>query len=150
ENYSVFGSVAKPKVALAWRPASWMMVRSAWSQGFRAPNLPQLHERGVERANTRSDWARCDIEVQAGRVADFDSCSVGVSSVSQRSGSTELKPEESENFTVGIVAEPRVLPSGWGDLTLTVDYWHVRQENLIGIFGDANALTLDYLLRTRG
>ncbi|MBA4804902.1 MAG: TonB-dependent receptor [Brevundimonas sp.] len=150
ENYSVFGSVAKPKVALAWRPASWMMLRSAWSQGFRAPNLPQLYEEGVERANTRSDWARCDIEVRAGRVPDFDSCSVGVSSVSQRSGSTELKPEESENFTAGLVVEPRFLPQGWGELTFTVDYWNVRQENLIGIFGDANALTLDYLLRARG
>ncbi|MBF0665750.1 MAG: TonB-dependent receptor [Brevundimonas sp.] len=150
ENYSVFGSVAKPKVALAWRPASWLMVRSAWSQGFRAPNLPQLHEQGVERANTRSDWIRCEIEVRAGREPDFDSCSVSVSSVSQRSGSTALKPEESENFTVGLVAEPRFLPEAWGDLTLTLDYWSVQQENLIGIFGDANALTLDYLLRTQG
>ncbi|MDY6922869.1 MAG: TonB-dependent receptor [Pseudomonadota bacterium] len=150
ENYSVFGSVAKPKVALAWRPASWLMVRSAWSQGFRAPNLPQLYEQGVERSNTRSDWIRCEIEVRAGREPDFDSCSVSVSSVSERSGSTDLTPEESENFTVGMVAEPRFLPYGWGDLTLTVDYWNVQQENLIGIFGDANALTLDYLLRTEG
>jgi outer membrane receptor protein involved in Fe transport len=150
ENYSVFGSVAKPKVALAWRPASWMMIRSAWSQGFRAPNLPQLYENGVERANTRSDWIRCEIEVRAGREPDFDSCTVSVSSVSQRSGSTDLKPEESENFTIGLVTEPRFLPEAWGDLTLTVDYWNIQQENLIGIFGDANALTLDYLLRTRG
>jgi hypothetical protein len=48
------------------------------------------------------------------------------------------------------VAEPRFLPEGWGDLTLTMDYWNVQQENLIGIFGDSNALTLDYLLRTQG
>lgn len=150
ENYSVFGSVAKPKVALAWRPASWMMVRTAWSQGFRAPNLPQLYEQGVERSNSRTDWIRCEIEVAAGRIANFDSCNAGVSSVSQRSGSTELKPEESENYTVGMVIEPRFLPSGWGDLTLTVDYWNIQQDNLIGIFGDANALTLDYLLRTQG
>ena len=150
ENYSVFGSVAKPKIALAWRPASWMMVRSAWSQGFRAPNLPQLFEQGVERSNTRTDWVRCEIEVQAGRVANFNACSAPVSSVSQRSGSTDLTPEESENFTVGLVVEPRFLPASWGDLTFTADYWNIQQENLIGIFGDANALTLDYLLRTQG
>ena len=150
ENYSVFGSVAKPKVALAWRPASWMMIRSAWSQGFRAPNLPQLYELGVERANTRTDWIRCEIEVRAGREPDFDSCTASVSSVSRRSGSTDLKPEESENFTAGVVVEPRFLPQGWGELTLTVDYWNVQQTNLIGIFGDSNALTLDYLLRTQG
>ena len=150
ENYSIFGSVAKPKIALAWRPASWMMVRSAWSQGFRAPNLPQLYEQGVERSNSRTDWIRCEIEVQAGRIASFDACSAGVSSVSQRSGSTELKPEESENFTVGLVIEPRFLPSRWGELTFTADYWNIQQENLIGIFGDANALTLDYMLRTQG
>lgn len=150
ENYSIFGSVTKPKVALAWRPASWMMVRSAWSQGFRAPNLPQLYEQGVERSNTRTDWIRCEIDVQARRIANFNACSANVSSVSQRSGSQELKPEESDNFTVGMVMEPRFLPSEWGDLTLTLDYWNIQQESLIGIFGDANALTLDYLLRTRG
>lgn len=150
ENYSIFGAVTKPKVALAWRPSSWMMVRSAWSQGFRAPNLPQLFEQGVERANTRSDWIRCEIEVRAGRQPDFDSCSVGVSSVSQRSGSKDLTPEESENFTAGIVLEPQFLPSDWGTLTFTLDYWNIKQKNLIGIFGDANALTLDYLMRTEG
>ena len=150
ENYSIFGSVAKPKVALAWRPASWMMVRTAWSEGFRAPNLPQLYEQGVERSNTRTDWIRCEIEALAGRIANFNACSASVSSLSQRSGSQELKPEESENFTVGMVVEPRFLPTEWGKLTLTVDYWNIQQESLIGIFGDANALTLDYLLRTRG
>jgi outer membrane receptor protein involved in Fe transport len=150
ENYSIFGSVAKPKVALAWRPASWMMVRTAWSEGFRAPNLPQLYEEGVERSNTRTDWIRCEVELRAGRIANFNACSASVSSLSQRSGSQELKPEESENFTVGMVVEPRFLPAEWGDLTLTLDYWNIQQESLIGIFGDANALTLDYLLRTQG
>ena len=49
-----------------------------------------------------------------------------------------------------MVVEPRFLPAEWGNLTLTVDYWNIQQESLIGIFGDANALTLDYLLRTQG
>lgn len=35
-------------------------------------------------------------------------------------------------------------------MTLTADYWQIKQKDLIGIFGDANALTLDYLLRLQG
>jgi hypothetical protein len=39
---------------------------------------------------------------------------------------------------------------GAGRLTLTADYWEIRQKDVIGIFGDSNALILDYLLRLQG
>nr|HMN55119.1 TonB-dependent receptor [Sphingopyxis sp.] len=37
-----------------------------------------------------------------------------------------------------------------GRLTLTTDYWEIRQKQVIGLFGDSNALILDYLLRLQG
>ena len=152
ENYTSFGDVMKPKVGLAWRPFEWLMFRSAWSEGFRAPNLPQQFERGILRSNTRSDWIRCEARQQAGTLPAFSGCG-GVESVSvqsNRSGSILLEPETSENFTAGLVFQTTFLPSSWGEFTLTADYWSVEQDQIIGLLGDANAITLDYLLRMRG
>ena len=149
ESYTTFGDVAKPRIAASWRPVRWLQVRGAWSQGFRAPGLPQLFESGIQRSNTRTDWIRCEADLRAGRIANFDACTRTQSVVSNRSGSQDLVPETSDNFTIGVTLEPP-LPDRLGNLTLTADYWEIDQRNLIGIFGDSNALTLDYLLRVGG
>jgi iron complex outermembrane receptor protein len=150
ENYSLFGSVAKPKVALSYRPVDFLQFRAAWSQGFRAPNLPQQYERGIMRSNGRTDWIRCEVQKRNGDIGNFDDCAASVSVISNRSGNQDLTPEESENFTVGMTFETTFIPREWGRFTATVDYWKVEQTDIIGIFGDANALTLDYLLRVQG
>lgn len=149
EHYSTFGDVAKPRIAMSYRPVNWLQFRGAWSQGFRAPGLPQLFENGIQRSNTRTDWIRCEADLRAGRIANFDACGRSQGVVSNRSGSQDLVPETSDNFTVGATLQPP-LPSRLGRLTLTADYWEIRQRNVIGIFGDANALALDYLLRLQG
>lgn len=157
EDYSVFGSVTKPKVALGWQPVSSLQLRASWSEGFRAPNLPQLYERGILRNNGRTDWIRCEAARLQGFIENFTNCAAqdgvlgaSVSVQSNRSGSESLVPEESENFTAGLVFQPAFLPPHLGRLTLTADYWRVEQTDIIGIFGDANHLTLDYLLRVQG
>jgi len=149
ENYSFFGEVTKPKLALSWEPVEWLQFRAAFSQGFRAPNLPQLFERGIQRSNTRSDWIRCEADQRAGRIANFGQCTRSLGVVSNRSGSTELEPEESENLTAGLTLQPE-LPQELGGLTITADYWEIDQKRVIGLFGDSNALTLDYFLRLAG
>jgi iron complex outermembrane recepter protein len=145
EDYSDVGDVVKPKVAFAWQLFDWVGVRAAWSQGFRAPNLPQVFERGVERANPRMDYIRCEAELRAGRIPRFAACAT--TSVSNtRSGSRDLEPEDDENYSAGLVFTPGFAPG----LTLSADYWRVKQEGVIGIFGDGNHLALDYALRVRG
>jgi len=150
ENYSAFGDIARPKIAAAWSPTEWLMLRSAWSQGFRAPNLPQQHEQGILRSNTRTDWVRCEAQQQNGVITDFDACNQSQSVQSNRSGSEQLEPETSENFTAGFVVEPTFIPRRFGELTITADYWKVEQDGVIGLLGDSNAVTLDYLLRMLG
>lgn len=149
EDYTAFGDITRPKIALAWRPVEWLMFRSAYSEGFRAPNLPQQYERGILRSNTRTDWIRCEANQQNGVITDFSGCSSSVSVQSNRSGSELLRPETSENFTAGVVFEPEFNPR-WGRFTLTADYWSIQQEDIIGLLGDANAIALDYLLRMQG
>lgn len=155
ETFDTFGDVTKPKVALSWRPFDFLMFRSAWSEGFRAPNLQQQFESGLQRSNNRFDLIRCEAAVRQGRIASFTtSCptvpGVQQSVTSSRQGSADLEPEESTNLTYGAVFEATFLPEEWGNLTFTADWWRVEQENVIGIFGDENQILLDYVLRLKG
>ena len=60
ENFDTFGDVTKPKIALSWRPFDFLLFRSAWSEGFRAPNLQQQNETGLQRINNRTDLIFCE------------------------------------------------------------------------------------------
>ncbi len=160
ENFDTFGSVTKPKVALSWRPFDWMLVRSAWSEGFRAPNLQQQYEAGLQRSNIRTDFIRCEAAVRQARnnntpvPAFTTNCpSVAGSSqsvISNRQGSAALKPEESTNLTYGFVFEGTFLPPEFGEVSFTADWWRIEQKNVVGIFGDDNHILLDYVLRENG
>ncbi|MAK59882.1 MAG: TonB-dependent receptor [Ponticaulis sp.] len=150
EDYDLFGSVTKPKVALAWRPVDPLLVRAAWSEGFKAPNLQQQFDRALRRSNSRSDYIQCEFELRTGVIANFSDCSNSEAVVSERQGSTDLGPEESENFSAGIVFDALFIPPEFGELQFTVDYWSIEQKEVVGIFGDENHLVYDYLLRTMG
>ena len=148
EAYQGFGSVAKPKIALSWYPVPNFQLRGSWSQSFRAPNLPQLFENGIQRSNTRTDWIRCEADLRAGRITNFAACTRSQGIVSNRSGSQELRPEKAENLSIGGTFQLNL--GSAGRLTFTTDYWEIRQKDVIGLFGDTNALILDYFLRQQG
>ena len=150
ESYDDVGSVLKPKAALGWTVFDWLKFRGSYSEGFRAPNLIQIHEKGIERVNSRSDYIKCEADLRAGRIASFDDCGRGQSVVSMREGSSDLEPEENTTYSVGAVFMPNFWDPKFGMFTLTVDYWNIEQEGVVGIFGDDNQIALDYLLRTQG
>jgi iron complex outermembrane recepter protein len=150
EDFSDAGSVAKPKVAVAWDVVDGLRLRGSWAQGFKAPNLEQVNATLVTRSNTRTDFIRCEADLRAGRIANFAACSRSGATTAQRAGNQDLKPEESETWGAGVVFEPQFLPPEVGNFIFTVDYWRVKQEGIVGLFGEGNALILDYLLRTQG
>jgi outer membrane receptor protein involved in Fe transport len=150
EHYSDVGSVAKPKIAAAWDVIGGLRLRGSYSEGFKAPNLEQLNATVVTRSNTRTDYVRCEAQLRSRAIASFAACSQGFATSAQRSGNPDLKPEESTNWTVGAVLEPRFLADRLGRIILTADYWNIKQKGLVGIFGEGNALINDYLLRTQG
>ncbi|MEN7341627.1 MAG: TonB-dependent receptor [Pseudomonadota bacterium] len=147
ETYSDVGSVTKPKFALAWYPHPDFQVRAAYSEGFRAPNLEQINATGIRRVNGgREDWITCEATARAnGTAFDTGDCD-GASIESVRSGGPDLRPEENENITLGVVFQPSFIEG----LTLTVDWWQIEQTDVVGIFGDQNQISLDYLLRLQG
>lgn len=150
EDFSDVGDVAKPKVAGAWDIFDGLRIRGSWAQGFKAPNLEQINATLVTRSNTRTDWIRCEADLRAGRITAFSACSRSNSTTARRAGNPDLKPEESETWGVGVVAQPRFLPPQFGNFTFTVDYWNVKQTGIVGLFGEGNALILDYLERVQG
>lgn len=145
EHFSDVGSTVVPRAAASWRPIRDVLLRGAWSQGFRAPNLVQINDVGITRVNTQDDLVYCYAQIQKGLIENFGECS-GSSTVSNRTGSEELDPEKTESLNFGIVLTPSFIPG----LTLTADYWRVRQDGIVGVFGPDNAIALDLLRRLQG
>ena len=138
-------TAAVPRVAASWTTLPGVTFRGAWSQGFRAPNLVQVNDEGTTRSNTNADYVICQAQVAKGIVDDLGDCARG-GVISYRSGTENLVPEDSTSINLGIVLEPEFIPG----LTLTADYWRVKQKGLIGTFGYDNAIALDYLRRLNG
>ncbi|MXP29562.1 TonB-dependent receptor [Porphyrobacter algicida] len=134
-----------PRVAASWTMLDGLMLRGAWSQGFRAPNLVQVNDVGTTRVNTRDDYVQCYAQILKGEISTFDDCT-GTGTVSQRTGTNVLKPETTESINLGVVLKPSFIPG----LTITADYWRVEQKGIVGVFGDDNALALDLLRRLEG
>lgn len=154
EEYSDFGgSGIKPRVAAAWVPFEGLKFRGAYSEGFRAPNLIVINE-GVDRSNAREDSYFCEAGVRNGTFATFADCT-GFSEgrTERRSVSDDIGPEDDINITYGFVFEPRGLEGALrflNPLTVTVDRWEIQRQNVVGVFGAENHISLDYLLRLQG
>lgn len=145
EYYNDVGSVVKPKLALSWVMFGRSQIRAAYSQGFRAPNLQQVHTPYTTRVNTRIDWYKSWAAVLRGDIEDLSQSNYSYGVESLRSGSDELDPETSDNISAGIVLAPRKR-----GFAATVDYWRIEQKDLVGVFGDANQIALDFAMRLQG
>jgi outer membrane receptor protein involved in Fe transport len=135
EHYSDFGNVFKPKVAGVWEMIDGIKFRSSWSKSFRAPNLAQFYSAGTQVANTRTDFAACRLN---------NTTCTGLSTLEVRAGNQNLKPENATTLSLGTVFQPR------RNLTLTVDYWSLKEKGVIGIQGAQNQILFDLLERQSG
>lgn len=151
EHYSDFGSVAKPKVAVAWDVVPGVRLRGSYSEGFRAPNLEQTNATQYSRLASGIDYVRCEADLRAGRIANFAACAQNTSGASLLvAGNPDLEPEESTNSSYGLVLQPSFIPDRFGAFTFTVDRWRIEQEKIVGLLGAQTALALDYLNRVEG
>ena len=150
EEYSDFGSVAKPKVAVAWDLIDGLRLRGSYSEGFRAPNLEQVNASQYARLAGGTDYYRCEPALRAGAIASMNQCGQSASASLLVAGNPDLEPEESTNQSYGLVFQPRFTPEAWGDFTFTIDRWKIEQEKIVGLLGAQAALALDYLNRIEG
>lgn len=136
ERYRNF-SATKPGAGLSWRPASGLLLRGSYNEGFRAPAVVELFTPAIGRRNTGI--------VDAARSGQPDAAS----SVSKRivtGGNPNLRPEESESYNFGFVAD---VPFVKG-LSVGVDVYRINQTNQIDNSSAVNELNLDAQLWAGG
>ena len=102
ENYSDFGSVAKPKVALAWDVVDGVRLRGSYQQGFKAPNLETTAPFTYARAQAVTDYYRCEADLVTHRIATFGACTDSSTVAYNESGNPNLKAETSTSYSFGI------------------------------------------------
>jgi len=124
ERFSDVGDILKPKAALSWIVNDYVQVRASYAEGFKAPGLPQVVAVDISRVNTRND--------------PITGSRYGVLEV--RSGSDDLKPEESESVSWGIILQPLE------GLTFTADWWKIDQKDTVGLIHSQTQILYDAML----
>lgn len=149
EDYSdIDEQVVKPKAALGWRVNDLFLVRAAYSQGFRAPNLETVNASEIRRVQENlTDYYSCAVAQGITSFAALNraSCASYRFNVEDvRAGNKDLKSETSENFSAGLVFTPT------RDLTFSVDWWRIEQDGVVGVFESQDHLNLDAIGRLGG
>ncbi|RKF19363.1 TonB-dependent receptor [Altericroceibacterium spongiae] len=127
DHYSTGQENFAPKFEAEFSPIEQVKLRGTFSKGFRAPNLNesfQLPSTGYTSAtincNTAAYEAFC--AAHASNPSYYEGgYSPGVTSA----GNPDLKSEKSTSYTFGVVVQPT------RRITLTLDYWRTKINNLI-------------------
>lgn len=135
EDSNDYGDATVGKFALGWQPIDQVKLRYSISQTFRAPSLILVNEGFLGRSSSTNDAL-----LQYASGIDMDNYSM------QRvtEGNPGLQPELGDNESLGVVLEPI------NNLIITMDKWSIETEDTVGIFGMANAILLDTLIRAEG
>ncbi|GAA6170291.1 TonB-dependent receptor domain-containing protein [Sessilibacter corallicola] len=140
EDFDDVGNITRPKLALSWQVNNWLKFRGAYSEGFRAPNLIQLNSPATSITTSVDDYAE-GIALGTGDINEGPS---NGNYILETSGNADLKPEESENLSFGIVVTPT------DNLVLTADWWEIETTDTVGVLSDENESRLDAVLRAQG
>ena len=108
EHYSDFGSAVNGKLALRYRATADLLFRTSASTGFRAPSLSQSHFSSTGTYRNSDDalaqfWGNYAVDHPVARAL----------------GATDLKPEKSRHFTLGLVYQPAAQLTASADVFIT-------------------------------
>ena len=119
-HYSTSGNATTWKFGGTWEPFTDLRFRATKSRDFRAPTLFDLFA-----------------GAQAGIGAALDPhTNVNGTFITRTSGNPDLKPETSDNETVGLVYEPHFLPH----FAISVDYYQVSLQGAISTLSPLQTL----------
>jgi iron complex outermembrane receptor protein len=124
DHYSEVGSTTNPKVGLRWQPYKALLLRASAGTGFRAPSL--------------SDLKRPTIYGTAAGFLTDPQCVKQEGSIDlctdqwpvERRSNPNLKPERSQQFTLGGVFELD------RHTNLSIDYWNILKKDVISTLGE--------------
>ena len=124
------------KLALGWNVTENVSLRGSFSTSFRVPNLIQKNQLYVTRYGNVDDAVGEYIGGSNSFALD-DRYQLQ----SFRIGNPDLKPEESDNYSLGIVWTPEIVDG----LMLTYDSWEIEKENTIVLLGRSNQVVNDLI-----
>ena len=148
-EYSTAGNTTSWNAGVDWALNNTVRVRATSAVSTRAPNIGELFQGpnqtfppglsdpcvGVTAVSTGavSEACRKDPGVVA-NIAQNGKFTLGQADLQGISGfdlgNPKLGPEKGRSVTLGIVFSPR-LPDGWGDVSLTTDYYRIRISDAI-------------------
>jgi iron complex outermembrane receptor protein len=122
DDYSDFGSAAKPKIAISYKPIDDLIFRATYAEGFIAPSLSQLFGTSIFSVPTIVDPV----------------LGASYTTLEVTSNNPHLKPENSYGYYAGAVwtpgaSDPQQSWWGWANgFTAYVDWYQIELRNLIG------------------
>jgi iron complex outermembrane recepter protein len=123
DDYDSFGSDFNPKVAVRYQPLESLVLRGNYSTSFRAPSLAQVG------AGTLLSSYTVDCEATPG-ACDGDPGASGEALLSEDVSNDDLKPETADTWGLGLLFSPTE------SIDITVDYWNIAYDDVIGIDED--------------
>ncbi|MGH7020062.1 MAG: TonB-dependent receptor, partial [Brevundimonas sp.] len=150
-EYENAGSDTTYKVGLVYSPTNWLTLRGTYGTSYRAPALFEQFLGAtsgfIAAGNDPCSELTADANPNLKANCASEGLGIGSSYIANQSvrvftlGGAEnnLKPETSDNMTVGFIFQPK-LPSGWGDLSFATDYYSIEINNSVVRLGGAAIL----------
>ncbi|WP_394130155.1 TonB-dependent receptor plug domain-containing protein [Shewanella maritima] len=147
-HFDTFGSDTNYKLGLQWALNDQFRVRATQSTAFRVPNIPELFG-GVSQGymNTTdpcSNWTSLD--PNSNRYQNCQAAGVPGGYIQEgtiltdRGGNPDLKPEEAETFTAGVVWNVEAIKG----LSMTLDYYRIDVDNAVNTVNGSSKLAACY------
>lgn len=137
-DYELSGSVQTWKAGLVYTPIPDITLRGTVSHDIRAPNFEEWFAAGTGRTNAYNIASSPDYALQP---ADLGWQTGTQSYLQMQVGNKNLKPEEADAYSVGVVFNPRFLPG----FQASVDYYDIEVDGVISTVSVDN--TINYCLR---
>ena len=168
-DYSTFGATTKGKYNIMWRPHPDVMLRVTGSDGFRAPSVPELFFGQSDSYPEVQD--PCDVNApnftgnastgeQTNARCRSDGVPDGFTQPNTQiritvGGNPDLQPEESENFSYGVVYQPSWLTGfqaevDWFDIAITQTIGSIGYQNILEQCYSATPQYCDFVDRGAG
>jgi iron complex outermembrane receptor protein len=131
EHYTDFGNTSDYKLTARIEASKKLVFRGAVSTGFRAPSLGQTYFSAISTNFLNINGVFTPFDVGHFRVN---------SPVARALGATDLKPEDSVNYSAGFVVSPSRA------FDFTADWFHIDIDNRIILSGNFTGASLDPIL----
>jgi len=154
-DYKSYGSGSTHKVGAIWSPAKWITLRGTTSTSYRAPALYEqfLGATSGFQSNQFDPCNNWDSPTNVGTARAANCQSEGLPAAFQATNSIAiinsggaaagLRAETSKNSTIGLILQPE-LGTGFGDISLSIDYFNIKVDNGVSRAGFNNILTRCY------